>query len=103
MSIEVNNIHRIKPIASYIVVKVLEETKTTSRGILLPNSKESPQKGEIISVGPGKKSESGQLKEIDLKQGQVVVFGEYAGTLIAQDESSKYLLIKEEDVYGTYE
>ena len=71
----------IHPLADRIVVKVLEAKEVTKGGILLPETaKEKPQRGEIVAAGNGKKTEDGKVLPLDVKIGDIVLFGKYAGT-----------------------
>ncbi len=88
----------IKPLADRIVIETLEAEKKTAGGIYIPdNAKEKPQKGKVIAVGPGRVSDTGETIKIDLKEGDVVLYGKYAGTEIS-DEGKDLIVLKESDV-----
>jgi chaperonin GroES len=91
---------KFKPLADRILVRPLEAREQTKGGIVLPDTaKEKPQEGEIIAVGPGKKSEDGKIVPLSLKVGDKVLYGKYSGTEVTFD-GEEYLIIKEEDVLG---
>jgi chaperonin GroES len=86
-----------------IIVKRLEEENMTAGGLYIPDTaKEKPQKGEIVAVGKGKISEDGKVIPVDLKVGDKVLFGKYAGTEIKID-GSDYLIMREDDILGVIE
>ncbi|MBD3347289.1 MAG: co-chaperone GroES [Chitinivibrionales bacterium] len=88
----------IKPLADRILVQPLEAEEKTAGGIIIPdNAKEKPQKGEVVAVGPGKFSDSGQKIDMTLKKGEKVLYGKYSGTEV-NIEGSDYLIMKESDV-----
>ncbi len=90
----------IRPLHDRVVVKRMEEERTTSAGIVIPDSAtEKPQKGEIIAVGNGKITDSGEVRALDVKVGDKVLFGKYAGTEIKVD-GEDVLIMKEEDILG---
>ncbi len=93
----------LRPLQDRIIVKRLEEENKTSGGIYIPDTaKEKPQKGEIIAVGKGKLTEDGKLLPVDLKVGDKVLFGKYAGTEIKID-GVDYLIMREDDILGVIE
>jgi chaperonin GroES len=93
----------IKPLSDRIVVKVIEDTEQTSGGIFIPDSaKEKSQKGEVVATGTGKVLESGEREPLDVKVGEIVLYGKYAGTDVKiGNETLKILSIK--DVLGVIE
>jgi len=93
----------LRPLQDRIIVKRLEEENKTSGGIYIPDTaKEKPQKGEIIAVGKGKTTEDGKLLPVDVKVGDKVLFGKYAGTEIKID-GIDYLIMREDDILGVIE
>ncbi len=93
----------LRPLQDRIIVKRLEEENKTSGGIYIPDTaKEKPQKGEIIAVGKGKLTEDGKLLPVDVKVGDKVLFGKYAGTEIKID-GIDYLIMREDDILGVIE
>ncbi|NNL06151.1 MAG: co-chaperone GroES [Gammaproteobacteria bacterium] len=90
----------IRPLHDRVVVKRMEEERTSAGGIVIPDSAaEKPQKGEIVAVGNGKLTESGELRALDVKVGDQVLFGKYSGTEIKID-GEDVLIMKEEDILG---
>ncbi len=88
----------VKPLNDRVLVKRLEEATVTKGGIVIPDAaKEKPIEGKIIAVGPGKMSEQGQRMALQLKEGDRVLFGKYAGTEIKVD-GEDYLMMREEDI-----
>ncbi len=93
----------LRPLQDRIIVKRLEEENKTSGGIYIPDTaKEKPQKGEIIAVGKGKVTEDGKVLPIDVKVGDKVLFGKYAGTEI-KIEGADLLIMREDDILGVIE
>ncbi len=88
----------IQPLGDRVLVKRLEAEKKTKGGIVLPDTaKEKPQKGEIVAVGKGRILESGKVEPLEVKKGDKVLFGKYAGNEITYKEE-EYLILKEEDI-----
>jgi chaperonin GroES len=93
----------LRPLQDRIIVKRLEEETVTAGGIFIPETaKEKPQKGEVIAVGNGKKTEDGKILPVDVKKGDKVLFGKYAGTEIKID-GQEYLIMREDDILGIME
>jgi len=93
----------IKPLGDKIVIKVIEDTEQTSGGIFIPDSaKEKSQKGEVVAIGAGKVLDSGEREPVDVKVGDIVLYGKYSGTDVKLDkETLKIISIK--DVLGVIE
>jgi chaperonin GroES len=88
----------LKPLGDRLVIKPLEGEEVTPSGIVLPETaKEKPQKGEVLSVGPGARDEDGKRIAMDVKAGDKVLFAKYAGTEIKID-SEKLLILRESDI-----
>ena len=88
----------VKPLADRVLVRPLEAEEKTAGGIIIPdNAKEKPQKGEIVAVGEGKISDSGQKIAMSVKNGDKVLYGKYSGTEISV-EGGDYLIMRESDV-----
>ncbi len=88
----------VKPLADRVIVRALEAEEKTAGGIIIPdNAKEKPQKGEVIAVGPGKISDSGQKITMELKKGDKVLYGKYSGTEVTVD-GKEYLIMRESDI-----
>ena len=91
---------KIRPLHDRVVVKRMEEERTSAGGIVIPDSAaEKPMKGEVIAVGNGKISESGEVRALDVKVGDQVLFGKYSGTEI-KVEGEEVLIMREEDILG---
>ena len=92
---------KLRPLHDRLIVKRIEETETTPGGIVIPDSaKEKPMEGEVLAVGKGKRDEGGKLVAMDVKKGDRVLFGKYAGTDI-QIEGEEHLILREDDILGT--
>src|SRR5512142_1315524 len=93
----------IRPLYDRIVVKRIEEEEGVRNGIFIPDSaKEKPQQGEVMAVGRGKRLESGELVDLDVKVGDRVLFGKYSGTETTMI-GTEYLVMREDDVLGIVE
>ena len=89
---------KVKPLNDRVLVKRMEEVQITKGGIVIPDTaKEKPIEGKVIAVGPGKMSDAGARMPLQLKEGDRVLFGKYAGTEIKM-ESEEYLMMREEDI-----
>lgn len=93
----------IKPLYDKLVIKVIDDTQTTSGGIFIPDSaKEKPQKGEVIAVGEGRILDNGTRESMDVKVGQTVLYAKYSGSDVKIDnETFKILSVK--DILGIIE
>ncbi len=88
----------LKPLSDRLVVKPLEDEEVTPSGIVLPESaKEKPQRGEVLSVGPGARDDDGKRIEMDVSVGDTLLFAKYGGTEIKMD-GDKLLILRESDV-----
>jgi len=93
----------LKPLGSRVVVEPMEQEEVTAGGIVLPETaKEKPQKGVILSVGPGDRDEDGKRIPMDVKVGDTVLFAKYAGTEIKL-EGKKLLILRESDLLAVVE
>ena len=89
---------RIRPLHDRVLVKRTEEDTTSAGGIVIPDSaSEKPSKGEVIAVGNGKLLDNGEIRMLDLKVGDKVLFGKYSGTEVKVDED-EYLVMREDDI-----
>lgn len=89
------------PLHDRILVSRVEEQETTRGGIIIPDTaKDKPQDGEVLAVGKGKIKEDGKILPLDVKPGDRILFGKYAGTEIKID-GQEYLIIREDEVLGT--
>jgi chaperonin GroES len=93
---------KFRPLHDRVLIERIEE-EVTSGGIVIPdNAKEKPSRGKIIAAGNGKKMDSGEVRPLDVKEGDVVMFGKYAGTEIKID-GGEYIVMREEDLIGVVE
>ncbi len=93
---------KIRPLQDRVIVKRVAEEEMTKGGIIIPDSaKEKPIEGKVIAVGPGKVVD-GALREIDVKKGDTVLFGKYAGTEVKLD-GEEHLILREDDILGVIE
>ena len=93
----------LRPMQDRIIVKRVDEETKTAGGIFIPDTaKEKPQQGEVVAVGKGKKTEDGTVIPMDVKVGDKVLFGKYAGTEIKL-EGQDYLIMREDDILGVVE
>ncbi len=94
---------KIRPLHDRVIVKRMEEERKTASGIVIPDSAaEKPDQGEVIAVGPGKKDDSGKTIAMDVKVGDRVLFGKYAGQGV-KIEGEEVLVMREEDIMGVIE
>lgn len=88
----------LKPLGNRVVVEPLEQEEVTAGGIVLPETaKEKPQKGKVLSVGPGDRNDKGERVPLDVAEGDTVLFAKYAGTEIKVD-GKKLLILRESDI-----
>jgi chaperonin GroES len=91
---------KIRPLHDRVVVERLESEEKTAGGIIIPDTaKEKPQQGRIVAVGAGARDESGKLVPLDVKEGDTVLFGKWAGTEVKID-GKELLIMKESDIMG---
>jgi chaperonin GroES len=97
------NTMAFRPLGDRVLVKRVEEEEKTKGGIIIPDTaKEKPQEGEIVSVGPGARDESGKIQPLDVKAGDKILFGKWSGTEIKLD-GKDLLIMKESDILGVLE
>jgi chaperonin GroES len=93
---------RVRPLHDRVIVKRIEEEEKSRGGIIIPDSaKEKPQEGQVIAVGPGR-HEDGKVIPLDVKAGDRVLFGKYAGTEVKLN-GEEHLILREEDILGVME
>ena len=93
----------IRPLHDRVVVRRMEEERTTAGGIVIPDSAtEKPIQGEIVAVGKGKILDNGEVRPLDVKVGDRVLFGKYSGTEVKLD-GKELLVMREEDIMGVIE
>jgi chaperonin GroES len=94
---------KFRPLHDRVVIRRLEGDDKTKGGIIIPDTvKEKPQEGEVIAAGPGARDESGKLIPLDLKAGDLVLFGKWSGTEV-KIEGEDLLIMKEADIMGVIE
>ena len=94
---------KLRPLHDRVVVKRMEEERTSPGGIVIPDSAtEKPIKGEVVAVGNGKITESGEVRTLDLKAGDQILFGKYSGTEV-KVEGEELLVMREDDVMAVIE
>jgi chaperonin GroES len=93
----------VRPLHDRIIIERIEEGEQKIGGIIIPDSaKEKPQQGKVIAVGKGRIEKDGKVSPLDVKAGDTVLFGKYAGQEIKVD-GNEYLIIREEEVLGVIE
>jgi chaperonin GroES len=93
----------IRPLGDRILVKRIQEEEKTKGGIIIPDTaKEKPQEGKVVAVGKGKMTEEGKLLTPDVKAGDRILFGKYAGSEIKL-EGEEHLILREDDILGVLE
>jgi len=94
---------KIRPLQDRVIVKRVAEEERTKGGIIIPDTaKEKPIEGKVLAVGNGKVMENGQVRSLDVKAGDIILFTKYAGTEVKLD-GEEHLIIREEDILGVVE
>ncbi len=94
---------KLRPLHDRIIVKRLDGEEKTAGGLFIPDTaKEKPQKGEVIAAGNGKKNDEGKVSPLDVKVGDSVLFGKYAGTEVKVD-GEEFLMMREDDILAVIE
>jgi len=94
---------KLRPLHDRVVVKRMEEEKTSPGGIVIPDSAtEKPIKGKVVAVGNGKITESGDVRKLDVKKGDEILFGKYSGTEVKVD-GDELLVMREDDIMAVIE
>ena len=94
---------KIRPLHDRVIIKRKEEERTSPGGIVIPDSAtEKPIKGEVVAVGNGKILENGEVRSLDVKVGDSVLFGKYSGTEVKVD-GEELLVMREEDIMAVIE
>ena len=92
-----------RPLHDRILIKRVEEKEAVKGGIIIPDTaKEKPQEGKVVAVGHGRKTEDGKVIALDVKAGDLILFGKYSGSEIKM-EDQEYLILREEEVLGILE
>jgi chaperonin GroES len=94
---------KFRPLQDRVVIRRIESEEKTAGGIIIPDTaKEKPQEGEVVSVGPGARDESGKVHPLDVKAGDRVLFGKWSGSEIKLD-NEELIIMKESDILGVLE
>jgi chaperonin GroES len=94
---------KIRPLHDRIIVKRIKEEETTKGGIIIPDTaKEKPSEGKVIAVGNGRLLENGKIQPLEVKKGNKVLFGKYAGTEVKID-GEEHLIMREDDIIAIVE
>ena len=89
---------KIRPLHDRVIIRRMEEEKTSPGGIVIPDSAtEKPLKGEVVAVGKGKILENGEIRPLDVKVGDTILFGKYSGTEVSVD-GEELLVMREDDI-----
>jgi len=91
---------KVKPLADRVLIRPVEEEEQKKGGIIIPDTaKEKPQQGEVVAVGPGRISDTGERVKLDVKVNDRVLYGKYAGTEVTVD-GDEYLIMRESDIFA---
>jgi len=91
---------KFRPLHDRVLIEILDSEEKTSGGIIIPDTaKEKPQEGEDVAVGAGARTEDGKITPMDVKVGDIVLFGKWSGTEVKID-SKEYSIMKESDIMG---
>lgn len=94
---------KLRPLYDRVIVKRIEQQRQTASGIVIPDSAtEKPEQGEVLAVGNGRVQPDGSLRALQLKVGDQVLFGKYAGQTVKID-GEELLVMREEDIFGVFE
>jgi chaperonin GroES len=94
---------KIRPLHDRVIVKRVEEERKTASGIVIPDSAtEKPMRGKVLAVGTGKVMENGSVRALQVKEGDLVLFGKYSGTEVKVD-GEELVVMREEDLMGVIE
>ena len=94
---------KFRPLHDRVLIRRVEAEEKTAGGIIIPDTaKEKPQEGEVIAVGPGTLNDRGELRPLDVKAGDRILFGKWSGTEVRL-EGEEFLIMKESDVMGILE
>jgi chaperonin GroES len=94
---------KFRPLQDRVLIRRIESEEKTTGGIIIPDpAKEKPQEGEVVSVGPGVRDESGKVHPLDVKAGDRVLFGKWSGSEIKLD-GEELIIMKESDILGVLE
>lgn len=94
---------KIRPLHDRVVIERMEEERTSAGGIVIPDTAtEKPMRGKVIAVGVGKILENGTVRPLDVKVGNIIIFGKYAGTEVKID-NKEYVIMREDDIMAIIE
>ena len=94
---------KFKPLHDRVLIEVLDSVEKTAGGIIIPDSaQEKPQEGKVVAVGGGAKTEDGKLIPMDVKVGDKIIFGQYAGSTVKID-GEELLILSESEIFGVLE
>ncbi|GAK60910.1 10 kDa chaperonin [Candidatus Vecturithrix granuli] len=94
---------KLRPLHDRVLVKRLEAKEVMKGGIIIPDTaKEKPQEGKVIAVGPGKAGDDGKVRPMNVKAGDRILFGKYAGNDVKIDDD-EYVIMREDDILGILE
>jgi len=94
---------KIRPLHDRVIVRRMEEERTSAGGIVIPDSAtEKPAEGEVVAIGNGKILDNGEVRALDVKAGDKILFGKYAGNEVKVD-GEELLVMREEDIMGVLE
>ncbi|MBN4083075.1 co-chaperone GroES [bacterium AH-315-B06] len=94
---------KFRPLHDRVLVRRLDEDEKSAGGIIIPDTaKEKPSQGEIIAVGPGARNDNGEIAPLDVKKGDLILFGKWSGTEVMLD-GDELLIMNESDVMGVLE
>jgi chaperonin GroES len=95
---------KFRPLADRVLVRRTDEEQTSEGGIVLPGSAaEKPSQGEVVAVGPGKTTDKGEVQSIAVSEGDLVVFGQYAGSNTVKIDGDELVILNEQDILGVLE
>ena len=95
---------KFRPLADRVLVKRTDEEQTTEGGIVLPGSAaEKPSQGEVVAVGPGKTLDNVESQAVSVSEGDLVVFGQYAGSNTVKIDGDELVILNEQDILGVLE
>lgn len=94
---------QVRPLQDRVLVQRVEEERTTAGGIIIPDGHtEKPAQGKVVAVGTGYRLNDGSIRALDVKEGDTVIFGKYAGSEV-KVEGAEFLIMKEDDLLGVLE
>jgi len=93
----------LKPLGDRVIIEVVEQEEKTASGIVLPDdAKEKPQEGKVVAVGSGRVTDNGERIELEVKEGNTIIYSKFAGTEVKYD-GKEYLILRESDILAIVE